>query len=136
LGQDPSTAAYAEAGANVLPAPPAVPLAKPVAQNNPATPSAGVLGQSVGSGAPAAPVHHSAVLGGSSRGQTRAVAPTGAPAPLLRNSPGGSTQLPFTGKDAWKAGLAGALLLGLGLLLRGTTRAGSRRSHRSMPRGA
>jgi hypothetical protein len=138
LGQDPSTAGYAEAGANVLPAPPAVALAKPVARDNPATPAAnsGVLGESVESGAPAAPVHHSAVAGGSSRGQTQAVAPTGAPAPVLRNSPTGAAQLPFTGKDVGQAGLAGALLMGLGLLLRSTTRAGSRRSRRSMARSA
>jgi hypothetical protein len=76
------------------------------------------------------------MLGVTARGDTPAVAPTGAPVQVLRGPSGGAARLPFTGADAGLAGLAGLILLVLGLLMRSTTRAGSGRSHRRMPRGA
>jgi hypothetical protein len=104
--QNPATTAYAEAGANVLPAPRSAVLGAHTAGSGDPdqTPARrGVQAATAGDVAPSAP--------GAVTDDTRAT-------------------LPFTGSDAGLAGLAGLILLSLGLLLRRTAQPRPRHSRR------
>jgi hypothetical protein len=124
--QDPATTAYAEAGGNVLPPPPAAvapPQAAATTQSTVPAPGSAVLGANVaGSSDPDQPPARRGVSAATAGDAPRSAPPAGTGDSLA--------SLPFTGADAGVAGLAGLILLSLGLLLRRTAQPRPRHSRR------